>query len=120
VETEIPIRHGGNPPPALVHQVVVEAAQHEKVRQAGAAPVQPMLHVVGVQEARVGAPREGAAAVAQHQGATEGGWNAAGTPADVQRLPVVLDCHQAAVAGHPAKRFRGKCARQSLGKGDDM
>jgi hypothetical protein len=28
--------------------------------------------------------------------------------------------HQAAVAGDAAKRFRGKCARQSLGKEDAM
>ena len=69
--------------------------------------MQPVLEVVGVQESRVGAPRKGAAVVAQHQGTADGRRNAAGAPADVQRLTVVAHGHQAAIAGHPSKRFRG-------------
>jgi hypothetical protein len=39
--------------------------------------------------------------------AADGGGNAAGTPADVQRLAVVAHGEQAAIARYPSQRFRG-------------
>jgi len=85
--------------------------------------VEPVAQVVAVQETRVGAARKAAASVAQRQGATNGGWNLAAAAADTQLVgaaSVARHGHQAAVAGDAAKRFRGKCARQSLGKEDAM
>jgi hypothetical protein len=47
-----------------VDQVVMVGAQEGQVVQGGGASVQPVLEVVAVQEAVVGAAGEGAAAVA--------------------------------------------------------
>ena len=61
---------------------MVVRAQQGKVVQARFAPVQPVLDVVAVQESVVGAPGEGATAVAQEEGAANGRRNGAGAPAD--------------------------------------
>jgi hypothetical protein len=69
-----------------------------------------VLDVVAMQEMVVGAAGEGAAAVAQDEGAPNGGWNRARAPANghVGSSLVVADGHDAAITGHTTKRFRGK------------
>jgi len=103
-----------------VDQVVMKRTEEEEVSEARFPSVQPVLDVMPVKEGRVRAPGEGTPPVPQHRSAANGRRNAAGAAADVHRLPVAACGQEGAVAGHPPQRFRGKCARQSLGKEDAM
>ena len=89
---------------------MVVRTQKGQILEAGNASVQPVLDVVAVQEAVVGAAGEGTAAVAQDEGTPNRGWNRARAPANghVCSSLVVADGHDAAITGHTAKRFRGK------------
>ena len=91
-------------------QVVMEGTQQRQVGYAGFAPVQPVLNVVAVQEARVRAAREATATVAQGQRAPYRGRNRTRAAADVQFDAVPCRGHHATIAGDAAKRFRGNAS----------
>src|SRR5256885_14068027 len=88
---------------------MVCGTEEHKVFRAGRAAVRPMMDVVGVDEAPVGAARKATAPVPQPEGAAQGPGNGAGAPADVfhRTVPVVSYANHDAVAGQPAERFRG-------------
>src|SRR5207247_1653893 len=66
---------------ALVDEAMVAGAEEDEVGEARVAAVEPVADVVAVEEAGVGAAGEAAAAVAQPQGAAQGGRYGAGSSA---------------------------------------
>ena len=103
--------------------------------------MEPVAHVMAMEETVVGATGEAAGAVAQPQGAPDGGGDSARATADVEnlagggarvgaRLPRLAwlaglahdGGDDAAVAGDPTKRFRGngRAVVQAGGDGGDL
>ena len=95
--------------PTLMHKAVVEAAQAQQVGLPGLAAVSPVVDMVGIHEAGIGAAGKSAAFVACFQRSTQGWGNGSGLAADVEGLAlVVLDSRDdAGVAGKAACGFGG-------------
>ena len=95
--------------PTLVHQPMMEPADGNEVGQTGRAAIGPMLDVMTVDEAGVGAPREAAAAVAALERPAQGRGDDACLAAHVQRF--TLRCfqnpHDSSIAAQPSYGFSG-------------
>ena len=91
----------------LVHEAVVAPAEQDEIRGLRLAALRPVLHMMGIDEARVRAPRKAAAAIARLQCPAQRGRNAARPPADVERLAVLVleQVNDCAVAGEPTRGF---------------
>ena len=111
---DVPAVGGGDDQPAaapaqdevvVVDEAVIGVAEQHEVGQVGAAAVQPVPHVVGVQpfDAGLRAAGPGAAAVAAQQGPALGGGGAALAAADGQRFASLLQHdHGGGLAEHAA------------------
>ena len=92
-----------------MEQPVVEAAEQDQVVQAGAAAVDPVVDVVGVDKAAVRAHREPAAAIARPERPANRRRNRARLAADVQHRAAFArrHRHQRPVAADAPERLRG-------------
>ncbi len=80
-----------DPTAAFMQQRMVGTAQQHEIRQLGFSAVGPVLNVVAVDIAAVGATRKSARAIAQPQCAIDGGRNRPGFAANGQRLAVQIN-----------------------------
>ena len=92
---------------ALVHCAVVEAAQRHEVREFRGAAVGPVLQVMAVHVALVGATREHAPTVPGRERPPQRRRDRARLATDVQRLaaPVLEDCHETRITGEAPGRL---------------
>ena len=101
---------GLDPDLSLVHQAVVQAAQGHEVGEFGLPAVGPVLDVMRIDIALVGAAGEAAAAVAGRERAADRGRNAARLAPHIERLALLVLEHaqQARIAGEPAHGLGGE------------
>ncbi len=100
-----------DPQAPFMHRAVMEAAQRDEVGQLRRTTLGPMLDVVAVDVALVGAAREHTATIARAQSATQRRRDAAGLACHVERLAlrILEDAHDAAVTGEAPGRLHGQC-----------
>ena len=102
---------------------MVVAAEQDGVVEVGGAAVGPVVDVVGVAPARWSvAAGEGAAAVAQHEGASERAGDEAALSADVEDLAGAAEDggEDGGVAGEAAHRVRGEVEAGVEGAGAEL
>ena len=105
---------------AFVHKPVMVAAEQDEVVYFCFAAVSPVDYVMSIDVFVCRAARKAAAAVPSLQRAPDRRRNAASLAPDIQCRAVfaLVPVDNAAIARHPAGRFRGKCARPSLEEGN--
>ena len=98
------VLHG---PAALVNQVMMVGTEQHQIVCAGFAPVQPVLHMVTMQESVVRAAGKNTTAVAQLQHPANCRRYRTRATADVQGCASTVHGHQPTITSHAPKRFRG-------------